>query len=153
MRLRRDIPLFQLPTEGGGRRGTRDAWQRREMVVALLHANCEDCQGLQREVLARGPGWRREEVEAFSVVMPGRPGEPLLPGALWDAEGAVAWRLAETCGRVPGTALVAVANRFGELYGVVDVHGRPLAQVLSETLEWVDLAQRQCGECSAPLWE
>jgi hypothetical protein len=154
MPLRRDIPLFQLPTEDGSRRGTRDAWQRREMVVALLHANCEACQGLHRELLARAPEWHRDEVELFTVMMPGRPGEPPLPGALRDdAEGTVTWRLAEAFGRVPGTATVAVANRFGELYGLVDVHGRPAAQVLAEALEWVDLAQRQCGECSAPLWE
>lgn len=153
MSLRRDIPLFHLPAEDGQRRGTRDAWQRREMLVALLHSNCEECQGLHRELLARAPGWRREEVEAFSVGMPGRPGEPLLPGSLRDAEGAVSARVAEACGHEPGTALLAVANRFGELYAGVRVHGRPTAQVLAEALEWLDLAQRQCGECSAPLWE
>jgi hypothetical protein len=87
------------------------------------------------------------------VVMPCLPGEPLLQGALRDAEGAVAWRLAETCGRAPGTALLVVASRFAELYGVVEVHGRSTAEVLAEALEWLDLAQRQCGECSAPLWE
>jgi hypothetical protein len=153
MPLRRDIPLFLLEAEDGTAHGTREAWQRREMLVALLHANCEGCQALHRELQARGPGWHREEVALFTVMMPGRPGEPLLPGALKDTEGTVAWKLAEAYGRVPGTATLAVANRFGELYGVVDVHGRPTAEVLTEALEWLDLAQRQCGECSAPLWE
>jgi len=154
MSLRGDIPLFLLEDEDGRRRGTREAWQRREMVVALLHGNCEECQGLHRELLARAPGLHREEAEVFSVVMPGRPGEPLLPGALRDEpEGTVAWKLAERTGRVPGTALVVVANRFAELYGVVDVHGQPPARVLAEALEWLDLAQRQCGECFVPLWD
>ena len=154
MPLRRDIPLFQLATEDGHERGTRKAWQRREMVVALLHANCEDCQRLHAELEALAPGWHQEEVEAFTVMMPGQPGEPVLPGALKDDEqGTVTWKLSECFARVPGTAVVAVANRFGELYGVVDVHGQPTAQVLAEALEWLDLAQRQCGECSAPLWE
>jgi hypothetical protein len=153
MPLRRDIPLFLLEAEDGTRHGTREAWQRREMLVALLHANCDGCQALHRELQARAPGWHREEVALIAVMMPGRPGEPLLPGALKDPEGTVAWKLAETFGRVPGAATLAVANRFGELYGVVDVHGRPTEEVLAEALEWLDLAQRQCGECSAPLWD
>jgi hypothetical protein len=153
MPLRGNIPLFQLESEDGHRRGPRDAWQRREMLVALLHANCDACQGLHRELVARAPEWRKDEVEAFSVMMPGRSGEPLLPGALGDPEGRVTWKLAECFGHVPGTAVLAVANRFGELYGVVGVHGRPTPQVLAEALEWLDLAQRQCGECFAPLWD
>jgi hypothetical protein len=153
MPLRRDIPLFQLATEDGHERGTRKAWQRREMVVALLHANCDACQGLHAELMARAPGWHQEEVETFTVMMPGQPGEPVLPGALKDEQGTVTWKLSECFGRMPGTAVVAVANRFGELYGVVDVHGQPTARVLAESLEWLDLAQRQCGECSAPLWD
>jgi hypothetical protein len=153
MPLRRHIPLFQLEAEDGPPRGTRDAWQRREMVVALLHANCDACQRLHRELRARAPEWHRDEVELFTVMMPGRPGEPLLPGALRDPEGTVTWRLAETFGCVPGTAMLAVASRFGELYGRVAVHGQPPSEVLAEALEGLDLAQRQCGECSAPLWE
>jgi hypothetical protein len=148
MPLRRDIPLFQLEAEDGHRRGTRDAWQRREMLVALLHANCEACQRLHRELLAH-----RDEVEVFTVMIPGRAGEPVLPGALRDSEGTVTRKLAETLGSVPGTATLVVANRFGELYGHVAVHGRPTSEVLAEALEWLDLAQRQCGECFAPLWE
>ncbi|HLM46727.1 MAG TPA: hypothetical protein VK458_22845, partial [Myxococcaceae bacterium] len=109
MPLRRDIPLFLLEAEDGTAHGTREAWQRREMLVALLHANCEGCQALHRELQARVPGWHREEVALFTVMMPGRPGEPLLPGALKDTEGTVAWKLAEAYGRVPGTATLAVA--------------------------------------------
>jgi len=47
-----------------------------------------------------------------------------------------------------------VANRFGLLYAALDIHGGPTEAVLHEALEWVDLAQRQCGECFAPLdWD
>jgi hypothetical protein len=154
MALRRHIPLFELEAEDGQTHGTREAWQRRDMLLAVLHANCDTCQGLHRELRARAPAWHQEEVEALTVMMPGAPGAPLLPGALRDDEaGTVTWKLAECFERVPGTAVLAVANRFGELYRVLDVHGRPTAQVLGEALEWLDLAQRQCGECSATLWE
>jgi hypothetical protein len=45
-------------------------------------------------------------------------------------------------------------TRFGKLYAVVDIHSDSTEAVLNEALEWMDLAQRQCGECSAPLdWD
>ena len=37
------------------------------------------------------------------------------------------------------------------LYAALDIHGGPTEAVLREALEWLDLAQRQCGECFAPL--
>jgi hypothetical protein len=154
MHERGEVPLFQLPTPSGPPRGTLDAWQRRDMLVALLHSGCDICQALHRTLSARAAEWRREEIEAITVVPAGRPGEPLPPGALEDREGQVAPELARALGVSPGEARLAVANRFGKLYAVVDIHGRPTEAVLREALEWMDLAQRQCGECFAPLdWD
>jgi hypothetical protein len=151
---RREVPLFQLPVPEGAPRGTRDAWQRRDMLVALLHPGCDICHALHRLLMARAPGWRQEELEVFSVVPPGRPGEPLPPGALQDPEGGVSRELAQALGASPGAAVLGVANRFGLLYAALDIHGGPTEAVLREALEWVDLAQRQCGECFAPLdWD
>ncbi|HLL03303.1 MAG TPA: hypothetical protein VK539_22160 [Myxococcaceae bacterium] len=151
---RREVPLFQLPVPEGPPRGTRDAWQRRDMLVALLHPGCDICHALHRQLMARAPGWRQEELEVFCVVPPGRPGEPLPPGALQDSEGRVSRELAHALGASPGAAVLAVANRFGLLYAALDIHGGPTEAVLHEALEWVDLAQRQCGECFAPLdWD
>jgi hypothetical protein len=154
MRERGEIPLFQLPAPGGRALGTLDAWQRHDMLVALLHPGCDVCQALHRALLARAPEWRREEMEVFSVVPPGRPGEPVPPGALEDTEGRVSGELARALGAAPGAARLAVANRFGKLYAAVDIHSGPTEAVLREALEWMDLAQRQCGECFAPLdWD
>jgi hypothetical protein len=124
------------------------------MLVALQHPGCDICHALHRMLMARAPGWRSQEIEVFSVVPPGRPGEPLPPGALQDSEGRVSQELAQALGASPGAAVLAVANRFGMLYAVLDIHGGPTEAVLHEALEWMDLAQRQCGECFAPLdWD
>jgi hypothetical protein len=154
MAERSEVPLFQLSVPEGPPRGTLDAWQRREMLVALLHPGCDICHALHRMLMDRAPGWRQQEVDAFSVVPPGWPGEPLPPGALQDSEGRVSRELAQELGASPGAAVLAVANRFGMLYAVLDIHGGPTQVVLREALEWLDLAQRQCGECFAPLdWD
>jgi len=154
MAERSEVPLFQLPAPDGPPRGTLDAWQRREMLVALMHPGCDICHALHRMLMSRAPGWRQQEIDVFSVVPPGRPGEPLPPGALQDSEGRVSRELAQELGASPGAAVLAVANRFGMLYAVLDIHGGPTEAVLREALEWLDLAQRQCGECSAPLdWD
>lgn len=154
MRESSEVPLFQLPTPGGRPYGTLDAWQRRDMLVALLHPGCDICHALHRTLMARAPRWRQEEIEVITVVPAGRPSEPLPPGALEDAEGHVSQELGQALGASPGGACLAVANRFGNLYAVVDIHGGSTEAVLREALEWMDLAQRQCGECSAPLdWD
>ena len=151
MHERGEIPLFQLDAPDGRRRGTLDAWQRREMLVALLHPGCDVCQALHRTLAARAPELSRDEVEFLSVV---RPGGPVLPGALVDTEGRVARSLSEALGLKPDAAVLAVGNRFSKLYAVVDVHSKPMAAVLDEALEWLRLAQLQCGECQAPLaWD
>src|SRR5262245_55207779 len=121
MRERSDIPLFQLPVPDGPPRGTLDAWQRREMLVALLPPGCDICHALHRVLMARSPGWRQTEIDVISVMAPGRPGEPLPPGALQDSEGRISQELAQALGSSSGAALLAVANRFGMLYAVLDI--------------------------------
>lgn len=152
MRERGEIPLFQLEAPDGRKRGTLDAWQRRDMLVALLHPGCDVCQALHRVLDSRAPGWRKEEVELFSIVRPGS--APVPPGALVDADGRVTRELSGALELPPDAAVLAVANRFSRLYAVLDIHSGPTAVVLKEALEWLQLAQLQCGECQAPLdWD
>lgn len=154
MHERGEIPLFQLDAPDGRRRGTLDAWQRREMLVALLHPGCDVCQALHRSLVDRTPELHRDEVDVFAVVRPGAPEAPVPPGALVDAEGRVTRTLSEALHLAPDAAVLAVANRFSKLYAVVDLHSGPTAAVLKEAMEWLQLAQLQCGECQAPLdWD
>ncbi|NMO22129.1 hypothetical protein HPC49_36155 [Pyxidicoccus fallax] len=151
MHERGEVPLFRLEAEGGGPRGTLDAWQRRDMLVALLHPGCDVCQALHRILQERAPGLRTGEAEVMAVVPQGAAGVQVPPGALVDVEGRVSRSLAEAFG---GEGRLGIASRFGGLYAAVDIHSGPTQRVLDEALEWLDLAQRQCGECQAPLaWD
>ncbi|MCP3142622.1 thioredoxin domain-containing protein [Pyxidicoccus xibeiensis] len=151
MHERGEVPLFRLEAASGPPRGTLDAWQRRDMLVALLHPGCDVCQALHRALQERAPGLRKEEAEVMTVVPPGREGVPVPPGALVDVEGRVSYALAEVFG---GQGRLGVASRFGGLYAAVDLHSGTPQRVLDEALAWLDLAQRQCGECQAPLaWD
>jgi hypothetical protein len=151
MQERGEVPLFELAAENGRPRGTLAAWQRRDMLVALLHPGCDVCQALHRALQERAPGLRTQEAEVMTVVPQGRAGEQVPPGALVDAEGRASRALSDVFG---GEGRLGVANRFGRLYTVVDIHAGATQRVLDEALEWLDLAQRQCGECQAPLaWD
>ncbi|MBZ4422800.1 hypothetical protein [Myxococcus sp. RHSTA-1-4] len=151
MHERGEVPLFRLEAADGHPRGTLDAWQRRDMLVALLHPGCGVCQALHRALQERAPGLRAEEAEVMAVVPQGRASEPAPPGALVDVEGRVSLALAEVLG---GEGRLGVASRFGGLYAAVDIHSGTTQHVLDEALEWLDLVQRQCGECQAPLaWD
>jgi hypothetical protein len=127
-----EIPLFEA--EGAS---TARAWQRREMLVALLHGNaCSDCDRLGAQLRSLQPGLARDEVELIFVKTEG------------DANGV---RLARSLGLPLGSARLIVANRFAKLYAHLDAHDE---RALFEAAESIDLAQRQCGECSAPLdWD
>ena len=62
--------------------------------------------------------------------------------------------LSEALELKPDAAVLVVANRFSKLYAVLDIHSESTAAVLKEALEWLQLAQLQCGECQAPLaWD
>jgi hypothetical protein len=149
MHERGEVPLFELKAEDGRPSGTLAAWQRRDMLVALLHPGCDVCHALHRSLQEHAPGLRTQEAEVMTVVPQGR--DPAPPGALVDAEGRASRALAEAFG---GEGRLGVASRFGGLYAVVDIHSGATRRVLDEALEWLDLAQRQCGECQAPLaWD
>ena len=151
MHERGEIPLFRLEAAEGSPRGTLDAWQRRDMLVALLHPGCDVCQALHRVLQERAPRLRTEEAEVMVVVPQRGAGVPVPPDALVDVEGRVSRSLAEVFG---GEGRLGIASRFGGLYAAVDIHSGSTQRVLDEALEWLDLVQRQCGECQAPLaWD
>ena len=74
-----------------------------------------------------------------------------LEGALRDTTGRTVHVLLEALDAKHGEARLAVASRFGTLYAALDAHA---PDALAQALDWVDLAQRQYGECQAPLaWD
>jgi hypothetical protein len=142
------LPLFELKDAQGRLRGTLPVWQRREVLLAVLHGEpCAACVRLQAQLAARERSLREDEVEVLCVV----PGGTRLEGALSDPTGRTVHGLLEALGARAGEARLAVASRFAKLYAVMDAHADG---ALGEALGWVDLAQRQCGECQPPLdWD
>ncbi len=110
------------------------AWQRKEMVIALLHSRCVHCEAVRSHLI------RRE----------GLLGDPeVLVLALDDsAPDSVQTPLRRAAGLPKGDAFLLFGNRFLELYAVLDAHSMPVPELLQETLSWLDLMQKRCAECS-----
>src|SRR4051812_28682569 len=92
------------------------AWQRREMVVSLLHADCERCAQV------------RERLEKREGIL----GDPEVFVLLLDATapGDDQRRLREAAGVDEDQALIVLGNRFLELYKVLDAHSESVDGLL-----------------------
>lgn len=128
-RQRFEIPLGPL---------TQGSWQRRDMLLVLLHdEGCAACDALSHALSPPPPGPLRDpELSVRLVRGRGREGDALRR-AVDVAEGE---------------AVVVVADRFLELFAVLPAHGSlPGATVEEKVAElggWSDAVARQCGECS-----
>ena len=132
-----DMPLFEEP-DGG----TVGAWQRREMLVAVLHpAGCERCDAV-RALLDT----ERDTIEAADAAVvrftAGDPG--------YDPHGRWSKAIARALGDVPLPALIA-ADRYARLLAAEDLHAADPAAALRDALDWIDYAQLRCEECGPPL--
>jgi hypothetical protein len=146
------LPLFRLYDPRGQFRGSLDCWQRRDMVIALLHSvRCDRCREVQSLFLANEERWRAEEAAVLTVALTEAPAEALWATALVDPAGEVVRNLPSSPLKAD-QARVLVVNRFAEVYACLDAHGSSAAAVLEEVKEWMDFVQRQCGECQAP-WD
>jgi hypothetical protein len=95
------------------------------MVVARLHEECATCAALEKEL--RGAIARVPEA-GLSAVRHER-----------------AERLDAALGRTG--AYLAIANRFLQLYEVLDAHGARPDQILG----WLEFVQKSGGECQPPF--
>lgn len=141
------IAPFRLRDQRGRPLGAADLWQRREMVLALLHPpGCAPCDALERELDARADRLSSEIAGALVV----RPGNGPLP-RLVDEEHAV-WR---ELGLPPDAAALVTADRYGRVLGARDPHLGDPAGLADEALSLVEYAQMQCPECgvATPGWE
>jgi len=154
MTFQGEMPLFRLRSGDGQDRGTLDAWQRRDMVIALLHgSDCQRCREFLAGAAARAGAWWSEEIAFFAVQR--APSHPSVARyVLLDPDGARWAQVSRVAGVGGNRAAVVIANRFGELCAALDPHSADAGEMLAEVESWLDLAQRQCGECQPPLqWE
>jgi len=148
-----EVPIFQLSDDHGGRFGTQDLWQRREMLIALVHPDgCEPCRKMLETVKSRLAQIHHDEIEVVVVSMKGEPQHVEGLKVLSDREGRIEAALAEHGGFQKGQARVLAADRFGRLYGSEDVHSGDPESVLTSALDWIEFAQSRCEECGGALW-
>ncbi len=133
------IPLRPLERVGGP-----DAWwQRKEMLIALLHPRCDLCRRFERalqEALAEEPD--REVGTALLPVREAGGGHGLSPG---PEAARLAGELQSALGLDPASAYVVVADRFAEVTKVRQVHDGP-EDAAREALHSVDAIELQCPE-------
>lgn len=130
------VPLFTVNRPDGTQTGTEVLWQKHEMLIALLHPNCERCAQVAAALKEHEAALRLERVGVVTVTLPGPTG------------------LAETLspfGIRPGQPTLAIADRYGRLFAAFDVHSVALDRLLQESHEWTEYIQEQCEECGAPL--
>lgn len=136
VKVQGDMPLF-----GGPDGGTLAAWQRREMLVAVLHPpGCARCDVL-RALLESELEHIRSSGAALIRFTAGDPAD--------DPHGRWSKAIAHAIGDAPLPGLVA-ADRYARLLAAVDAHGDP-HEALRDVLEWIDFAQLRCEECGPPL--
>lgn len=133
MRVHTRVPLFLVRVQGA-ESGPAAWWQRREMVVALVHAACAACDRFRERLASRDPVLRARGAGQVALELDGAGFREL------------AQRVVDTLGLEPGVAFAVVADRYGEALVALPVHGADADGVLGEIEAWLDHIQQQCPE-------
>jgi hypothetical protein len=104
------------------------------MVVALVHAACATCNRFRERLASRNPALLARETGQVALELDGA-GFPEL-----------AQRVVDSLGLEPGVALAVLADRYGEAFAAVPIHGADADGVLGELEAWLDHIQQQCPE-------
>lgn len=132
---RLEIPLFVTNTAAGRPVGSQLAWQRKDMVIFLLHGDCPGCAQVAARLRSPPPELRDPELAVMTLLDS-------------EQDAALMTRLRQVAGASGDRALVLIADRFLELFAALEVHGPSADQLLEDAAAWADAVQRQCGECS-----
>jgi hypothetical protein len=127
----RKVPLFLAPDEAGD--GPAAWWQRREMVVALVHAACATCERFRERLASRDPDLRARQAAQVALEVDGSAPD-------------LALRVAGALGLEAGAAFAVVGDRYGEAFAALPIHGQEADGVLGEIESWLDHIQQQCPE-------
>ena len=131
--MREEIPLEPL---------TQPTWQRRDLVLVLLHDEgaCARCDAVASVLAgAKLPKGPLTDPELSVRVVRGGAGNGIRHAVRASDDAAIA----------------VVADRFLELFAVLDAHGdgAPVEDFVRELEGWADAVARQCGECSRVQWD
>ncbi|HEX2714709.1 MAG TPA: hypothetical protein VHM88_21160 [Candidatus Acidoferrales bacterium] len=155
--LRQIIPPLTARTAWGQ---TVRAWQfkqKKNLVIAFLHAGCRRCEGFVEKLVAHAAELAESEAVAL-VVFPEPPAIGSLPAQIIVA--------ADMSGRSQRAYLgedafgpaglervgVFVADRYGELYAQWVGREEGALPGIGEILSWLSQIELACEECGVSHW-
>jgi hypothetical protein len=158
--LRQLIPPLTAHTPDGRTIRAWDFKQKKNLVIAFLHAGCARCEDFLKTLVAGAKDFAEQEAVAlivFAEAPSARLAEMLPPQILAAADMSGRSQRAFLGNDVfaPGgqTSLgVFVTDRFGELYAQWVARSEAELPGAGEILGWLGQIQVACEECGAPHW-
>jgi peroxiredoxin len=144
-------PLTLHPTNGRTIR-TWDFKQKKNVVIAFLHADCPDCEAFVRSLSAANSLWKANDavILAATLAQPSRnlsdlQTDSIIVGLDPTGRAAIAYAGKESLGATELIKLgVFAADRYGELAAKWDIsanHNFPDPSAIASILEQSDLAR------------
>ena len=160
LRTRQLIPPLTVRTLAGRTVQAWDYKQKKNLVIAFLHAGCTSCAGFLDRLAFRAADLKDRETVALIVYLeaPQRAvAEPLPPeivlGADMSGHSARAYIGEEAASPAGLDKLgVFVADRYGELYAQWLVHREHQFPGMAEILSWLRQIEVACEQCGVPHW-
>ena len=146
------LTTVELLAAAGGEPVRLGARRRRSQVVVLTHPEpCPDCEAYVASLETALERVRAEKGDVLVVVGPGwRDRPPSLPVSVLVDDGSLGPRLAPD-----GTPVVAVADRFGQVFSRFDAgadHSFPAHDRVVATLLDIAIRCPECGVPDVPCW-
>lgn len=142
LRKGNSLPLLELPEAGGKTVRTWDYKGKRSLVLFLAHPpGCPSCEAEAAE-LAGAYGELTEAGAEVLAVLPASQAE----AADWKNRQDLPFPVLANEGGETGEAAVAVADRFGEVFGVAGGEEDHPRMGADEIFGWLDFISVQCPE-------
>ncbi|MGB8593825.1 MAG: hypothetical protein WA755_12100 [Candidatus Acidiferrales bacterium] len=159
LRAREIIPPLTLHTFDGRTIRAWDFKQKKNLVIAFLHAGCAHCEQFLHELAASSAVWKQTDaiVLAAFLELLTRSLADLLPdnviaGVDSSGHAANAYLGRDTLAPAGVTRLgVFLADRYGELFAQWEIAASHRFPALAEICSLLDRIEMSCDACSAPL--
>lgn len=137
------LPFLSFPEASGGEVSTGDFRGRCNLVLLLTHpAGCTACEEKLRELHTSLDHLRSEDAEVLAIV----PGSPHQVMELQRQLALAFPVLIDARGAPGGEAILAVADRFGEIFAIWRSGHNHRLPTVAETAEELAFVALQCPE-------
>jgi peroxiredoxin len=159
LKLRQMIPPVTARTLDGRLVRAWDFKQKKNLVLAFLHAECVECEDWLRGLVRSAAQLNEHEAVALAIfpATPQRALENLAPPIVVVADMSGRSQrsfLGDDAFSTAGLerAGVLVADRFGELFAQWLTDRQHKLPAVEEIIDWLSHIQVACEECGAPTW-